>query len=57
MSLNNVFEVVKFHNSGLLKSGKTARTPNIFSGFLFDYTQQFHTNGLLKKQLSPNPYL
>ena len=30
------------------KSGITARTPNIFSVFLFDYNQQFHTNGLLK---------
>jgi len=41
----------------LLKSGITARTPNIFSVFLFDYIQQFHTNGLLKWQFRPNSYL
>jgi len=57
MSLNNVFESVKSRNSGLLKPGITARTPNIFSGLLFDYNQQFHTNGLLTTQFSHNPYL
>jgi hypothetical protein len=36
--------------SGLLNSGITDRTPNIFSVFLFDYIQQFHTNGLLTTQ-------
>ena len=40
-------------NSGVLNSGITARTPNIFSVFLFDYTLQFHTNGLLTTQFRP----
>jgi hypothetical protein len=38
MSQNKVFESVKSGTSGLINSGITARTPNIFSVFLFDYT-------------------
>jgi len=39
----------------LLNSGITARTPNIFSVFLFDYNQQFRTNGLLKRSSGLTP--
>jgi hypothetical protein len=35
---------------GYWMSGITARTPNIFIEFLFDYTQQLHTNVLLTTQ-------
>jgi hypothetical protein len=57
MSLNNVFEFLKYRNSGLLKSGITAKTPNICRGFQFDYTQQFHTNDLLTTQFNTNLYV
>ena len=50
MSLNKMFESVKSRTSGLIKSGFTARALNIFSGFLLDYTQEFHTKGMLTTQ-------
>jgi len=37
----------------VINSGITSRTPKIFSVFLFDYTLQFHTNGLLTTQFMP----
>ena len=37
----------------VIDSGITARTPNTFSVFLFDYAQQIHTNVLLTSQFRP----
>jgi len=37
------------------KSRITASATNIFSVFLFDYNQQFHTNGLLKRSSGLTP--
>jgi hypothetical protein len=52
--LKNVFVLVKYHNSWLLKSGIASRTPNICSGLLFDYTQKFHKKRVRKVIIEMN---
>ena len=45
MLWSKVFVLVKSSTSGLLNSGITARTLNIFRVFLFGYTHPFHKSG------------